>query len=34
MPVFDSWHATVAEAKRQAALEFEGGDSTWEEPPA
>jgi hypothetical protein len=34
MPVFDSWHATVAEAKRQAAFEFEGVDSTWEEPPA
>ena len=22
MPVFDSWHATVDEAKRQAAFEF------------
>ncbi len=31
--VFDSWLRTVAEAKRQAALEFEGVDSTWEQPP-
>jgi len=34
MPDFDSWHATVDEAKRQAAFEFDGVDSTWEEPPA
>ena len=33
MPVFDSWHATVDDAKRQAAFEFEGVDSTWEQPP-
>ena len=33
MPVFDSWHATVDEAQRQAAFEFDGVESTWEEPP-
>lgn len=33
MPVFDSWHATVDEAKRQAAFEFGGVESTWENPP-
>ncbi len=33
MPLFDSWHETVAEAKRQAAFEFEGVESTWEQPP-
>jgi hypothetical protein len=33
MPIFDSWHATVGEAKRQASFEFEGVDSTWEQPP-
>ncbi len=34
MPVFDSWHGSVAEAKRQAACEFEGVESTWEQAPA
>ena len=33
MPVFDSWHATVTEARRQAASEFEGVESAWEQPP-
>jgi hypothetical protein len=33
MPAFDSWHATVDEAKRQAAFEFDGVDVTWEQPP-
>jgi len=33
MPVFDSWHETVDEAKRQAVFEFAGVDATWEEPP-
>jgi hypothetical protein len=32
MPVFDSWHANVEEAKRQAAFEFGGLDSGWLEP--
>ena len=33
MPAFDSWHTTVDEAKRQAAFDFEGAESTWERPP-
>ena len=33
MPVFDSWHASIEEAKRQAAFDFDGVDSSWEEPP-
>jgi len=33
MPVVDSWHATVEEAKKQAALEWDGIETTWEEPP-
>ena len=33
MPIFDSWHASVDEAKRQAAFEFDGVDSTWGQPP-
>ena len=34
MPVFDSWHMTVDDAKQQAAFEFNGIQSTWERPPA
>jgi hypothetical protein len=33
MPVRDSWHTTVEEAKRQAEAEWEGISSTWETPP-
>jgi len=33
MPVVDSWHATVEEAKQQAAFEWDGIDATWDEPP-
>lgn len=32
-PVFDTSHPSVLEAKRQAELEWEGLDVTWEEPP-
>ena len=33
MPVFDSWHATIEKAKKQAAFEWDGIEATWEEPP-
>jgi hypothetical protein len=33
MPVTDTWHASLADAKHQAASEYEGVESTWEEPP-
>ena len=32
-PMYDTWHATIDEALRQAEFEYEGSISTWEEPP-
>lgn len=33
MPVYDSWHASLDEAKNQAAYEWDGIGETWEAPP-
>ena len=32
-PIFDSWHTTIKEAKKQAAFQWDGIEATWEEPP-
>jgi hypothetical protein len=33
LPVADTWHATLKEAKREAESEYEGVSRTWEAPP-
>lgn len=34
IPVADTWHPTLEEAKRQAEFEYDGLESTWEVPPS
>jgi hypothetical protein len=34
MPVFDSWHASIDEAKAAAASAWDGISATWKAPPA
>jgi hypothetical protein len=33
IPVSDTWHPTLEEAKRQAEFEYNGLAATWESPP-
>jgi hypothetical protein len=33
MPVTDTWHETIDDAKHQAQFEYEGIESTWQLPP-
>jgi hypothetical protein len=33
VPVSDTWHPTLEEAKRQAEFEYDGLESTWQSPP-
>jgi hypothetical protein len=33
VPVTDTWHDSIANAKGQAAFEYEGVEATWQEPP-
>jgi hypothetical protein len=34
MPVEDTWHPTLEDAKGQAEFEYEGLESTWQVPPS
>jgi hypothetical protein len=33
IPVTETWHASLDDARRQAEFEYEGLESTWETPP-
>lgn len=33
MPVTDTWHASLDDAKHQAEFEYVGVERTWQEPP-
>jgi hypothetical protein len=34
MPVTDTWHASLDDAKQQAEFEYAGVDATWQLPPS